>query len=262
MCVEAQTPRLPGCNLCNAQPPLDLKAFVLHAQRIASGNRLLAALPGKDRQHLVANCEEATLTLYDVLYEPGERLRHVHFPVTGFISLLTPIDRSTHLEVGLVGNEGMVGTPLVLGVAMSPLQALVQGAGRSLRMDAAPFRRELGRSLPLQALLSRYLFVRMTQLAQAAGCTHSHLVEARLARWLLMTQDRAQSDRFHITHEFLALMLGVRRAGVTKAATSLQKLGLIRYSRGDIVVLDRPGLKVASCACYRNDRETYRCVLR
>jgi len=226
-----------------------------------SGNRLLAALPRKDRLRFIAGCEEVDLVLSDVLFEPGDRIRHAHFPTTGYISLVTPMDGARRLEVGLVGNEGMAGTPLVLGVATSPLQALVQGAGPSLRMDAAVFRRELGRSPALQLTLDRYLFVRMTQLAQTAGCTRLHLVEARLARLLLMTQDRAHANAFHITQEFLALMLGVRRVGVTKAATSLQKLGLIRYGRGDIVILDRPGLKAASCACYQTDRETYDRVL-
>jgi CRP-like cAMP-binding protein len=230
-------------------------------RRAPAGNRLLAALPPKDHLRFIAGCEEVALVLSDVLYEPGDRIRHVHFPKTGFISLVVPIDGSTRLEVGLVGNEGMAGTPLVLGVATSPLQAFVQGAGSSLRMAATPFRHELARSPALRRLLDRYLFVRMTQLAQSAGCTRFHLVEGRLARWLLMTQDRAHSSTFHVTHEFLALMLGVRRAGVTRAATALQKLGLIAYSRGDVVVLDRPGLKAASCACYRTDSETYRRVL-
>jgi CRP-like cAMP-binding protein len=231
------------------------------AKRVPSGNHLLASLPRKDRLHLIAGCEEVKLVLFDVLFDPGDRIRHVHFPITGFISLVTPIDTSMRLEVGLVGDEGMLGTPLLLGVATSPLQALVQGAGVSLRMDAAPFRRELGRSPALQLLLNRYLFVHMSQLAQTAGCTRFHLVEARLARWLLMTQDRARSNTFYITHEFLALMLGVRRAGVTRAATSLQRRRLIHYSRGNIVILDRPGLKAASCACYGTDRETYRRAL-
>jgi len=245
-----------------ARPPRPSGKDTLQpARRAPADNRLLAALPRKDSLHFIAGCEEVDLVLSDALFEPGERIRHAHFPTTGFISLVTPVDGSTRLEVGLVGNEGMAGTPLALGVAVSPLQALVQGAGLSLRMDAASFRHELARSSALQMVLDRYLFVRMTQLAQSAGCTRFHLVEARLARWLLMTQDRARSNAFHITHEFLALMLGVRRAGVTRAATSLQKLQLIRYSRGSIVVLDRPGLKAASCACYRADRETYRRVL-
>jgi CRP-like cAMP-binding protein len=225
-----------------------------------SGNRLLAALPRKDRQHFVGGCKEVDLVLSDILFEPGDRLKHVYFPTTGFVSLLTPIDGSTRLEVGLVGDEGMVGTPLVVGVAISPLQALVQGSGLSLRIDAAAFRHELARSAALRLLLDRYIFVRMTQLGQTAACTRFHLVEARLARWLLMTQDRAHSDALHITHEFLALMLGVRRAGVTKAAIALQELQLIRYNRGNIAILDRPGLMATSCSCYRIDRETYQSV--
>lgn len=238
-----------------------VKETVRLAQHALPGNRLLAALPQKDHQHLVAGCEDFALVMSHVLVEPGERMGHVYFPSEGFISLLTPIDGSTQLEVGLAGDEGMVGTPLILGVAISPLQALVQGPGRALRMAAAPFRRELMRSPVLKALLDRYLYVRMTQLAQTAGCTRFHLVEARLARWLLMTQDRAHSATFHITHDFLAAMLGVRRAGVTQAARSLQKLELIRYSRGDLVILDRPGLRAASCACYETDRQTYATAL-
>ena len=231
------------------------------AQRFPPGNRLLAALPRKDRLHFIAGCEDVNLVLSDVLCESGERIRHVYFPTGGFISLVASIEGPMRLEVGLVGDEGMVGTPLVLGVATSPLQALVQGAGSSLRMEAPAFRRELGRSPALRLLFDRYLFVRMTQLAQAAGCTRLHLVEARLARWLLMTQDRAHSNAVHITHEFLAMVLGVRRVGVTKAATSLQKQRLIRYSRGDIVILDRTALKAVSCVCYKADRDTYDRVL-
>ena len=146
-------------------------------------------------------------------------------------------------------------------VAVSPVRAVVQGAGSALRMDAALFCRELGRSQPLQRKMDHYAFVRYTQLAQTAACTRFHVVEARLARWLLMTQDRAHADTFRITHEVLALMLGVRRVGITKAARSLQKRSLIHYSRGDITVLDRLGLKAASCGCYNADRESYDRIL-
>jgi CRP-like cAMP-binding protein len=222
---------------------------------------LLEALPSGDRRRVVAGCETVELTFADVLYMPRERLSHVYFPTRGFISLIMPIDASASLEVGLVGNEGMFGIPLVLGVDVSPVRAVVQGAGVALRMDAAHFCREIVHSQALQREIDRYVFVHLTQLAQTAACTRFHLVEARLARWLLMTQDRAHANTFHITQEFLAFMLGVRRVGVTKAAGSLQERNLIHYSRGNITVLDRRGLKAASCGCYKADRESYDQIL-
>jgi CRP-like cAMP-binding protein len=209
----------------------------------------------------LAGCETIELAFAEVLYTPNERLNQVLFPITGFISLIMPVDDSASLEVGMVGNEGMFGIPLALGVDVSPVRAVVQGAGSALRMDAAHFCRELRRSERLQREIARYVVVHLTQLAQTAACTRFHVVEARLARWLLMTQDRAHADAFHVTQEFLALMLGVRRVGVTKAAGALQKRRLIHYSRGDITVLDRRGLKAASCGCYKADRESYDRIL-
>ncbi len=227
------------------------------SQRSSMVNRLIESLPSSDRRRMLDGCETVELAFADVLYTPGEPLRDVYFPTGSFISLIMPVDASAALEVGMVGNEGMFGTPLALGVELSPVRAVVQGAGSALRMDAASFGRELGRSAALRQRIDRYIFVQLSQLAQTAACTRFHVVEARLARWMLMTQDRAQSNTFHVTQEFLAFMLGVRRVGVTKAASSLQNRQLIQYSRGDITVLDRRGLKAASCGCYKADLESY-----
>jgi CRP-like cAMP-binding protein len=230
-------------------------------QRTPAANRLLESLPNSDRRRVLSECETVELAFGDVLYTPGERVSHVYFPTSSFISLIIPVDGTTSLEVGLIGNEGMFGIPLVLGVDVSPVRAVVQGAGSALRMDAPAFCRALGRSQALQREIDRYVFVHLSQLAQTAACTRFHVVEARLARWLLMTQDRAHSDKFQITQEYLAFMLGVRRVGITKAASSLQERNLIRYSRGNITVLDRRGLKAASCGCYKADRESYDRIL-
>jgi CRP-like cAMP-binding protein len=214
-------------------------------------------LPGRDRERLLAAGELVPLVLSDVICEPGTPMRNVYFPTDGFISLVTLIDGHPGLEVGMVGREGMLGAQLALGVATQPLRALVQGPGVAWRIGTVAFRRELARSPALQRSLHRYLYVLMAQLAASAACLRYHLIGPRLARWLLMSQDRAHADRFHVTHEFLAYMLGVRRVGITAAASALQRRGLIVYHRGDLTVLDRSGLEAAACGCYAAHRRAY-----
>jgi CRP-like cAMP-binding protein len=225
-------------------------------------NRLLAALPRKDHRQLLAVCESVELRSSDVICEPGERIRHVYFPSDSFISLAAPVESRATLEVGLIGNEGMLGIPLVLGIDVSAQRALVRGSGSALRMEAASLRRELAASEVLRRVLNRYLYALMAQFAQTAACTRFHVLDVRLGRWLLMTHDRAHSDVFHFTHDFLADMLGVRRVGVTKAAGALQDRGLISYTRGRITILDRGGLEAVSCGCYRAMKHTYDRMLR
>lgn len=233
-------------------------------QSIPAVNRLLGALPQKDFKHLLADCELVELSLAEELASPGDSIRHVYFPTDSVISVMMPLDGTAGnagLEVALIGNEGLLGLTLMLGVEVAPFHAVVQGAGPALRIPAATFLRKLDQSPALQRLMKHYLFVSMSQLAQTAACTRFHVVEERLARWLLMAQDRAHSDTFRVTHLFLAGMLGVRRVGITKAATSLQKRELIRYYRGEVTILDRLGLEAASCECYRKEKEAYRRIM-
>ena len=227
----------------------------VHASAVS--NRLIDLLPRRDRSRLLGQCQPVELVLGEVLCESGKPALHVYFPTEGFISLLTMASGTPGLEVGMVGSEGMLGAHLALGVATSPLRALVQGAGVASRMEARVFRGELERCPALQRVLGRYLYVLMAQHASAAACLRYHPIGPRLARWLLMSEDRARSPTFRVTHEFLAYMLGVRRAGVTAAASALQRSGLIEYRRGDLTVLDRAGLEAAACGCYAADRQAY-----
>ena len=223
----------------------------------ATENHLIELLPPADRERLLALCETVDLVMSAVICEAGLPTRHAYFPLDGFISLVAPIDGRPGLEVGMVGREGMLGSQLALDVETAPLRALVQGVGSARRIESAAFRRELRRSAALRHTMQRYLYVLMAQLASSAACLRFHLIGPRLARWLLMSQDRAQADSFHVTHEFLAYMLGVRRVGITTAAGELQAAGLIEYKRGHVRVLDRSGLEAAGCSCYLADRRAY-----
>ncbi len=224
----------------------------------AAENQLIRALPRSDRQHLLALCEPVQLELSDLLVEAGTPLGQVLFPIDGFVSQLTAVPGHPALEVGMIGREGVVGATLALGVAAAPVRSIVQGAGSAWRMGSVHFGRELARSEPLRRAMQRYLYVTMVQLATASACRRFHELAPRLARWLLMSHDRAHAEEFHVTHEFLGLMLGVRRVGVTVAAGELQAEGLIHYHRGTLAVRDRAGLQARACSCYAADREVYR----
>jgi CRP-like cAMP-binding protein len=213
-------------------------------------NRLLAGVTRRDQGLILKHCEAVELTFGDILSEPDQPIRHVYFPTSSFISLIAANGGPESLEVGLVGNEGVFGITLVLGIDASPLRGLVQGGGQAMRMSVTQFRRAVSDSPSFTRVLHTYLYVLMAQLAQTAACARFHQLEARFARWILMTQDRAGSDTFPLTHVFLAQMLGVRRAGVTETAGVVQKRGVIRYRRGIVQVLNRHALEAMACPCY------------
>lgn len=235
-----------------------LAAFPLPTTVFVPGaNRLLDLLPRRTRSHLVGHCAAVDLAPADVLAEPGGEIRHAYFPTSAVISLTIPIEGRAGVEVGLIGDEGMLGAPLVLGIGVLPFRARVLDAGQALRVDAQAFRRCLSPGSALTRLLQRYLYVVLGQMARAATCTGFHRLEERLARRLLMAHDRARLCEFHATHELLASLLGVRRVGVTQAAAALQARGLIRYRRGQLRVTDRGGLEAAACPCYAAERALY-----
>jgi len=197
------------------------------------------------------------MVLGQVICTPATPTRHLYFPIDGFISLIAVVPGSPGVEVGMVGREGMFGAHLALGVATTPLHAVVQGEGSALRIGKVAFRAELARSASLRRAVDKYIAVLMAQLATSAACVRFHQIGPRLARWLLMSNDRAHADSFEMTQAFLAHMLGVRRVGVTAAASALQRAGLIEYHRGMLTVLDRHGLEHAACDCYGEDQRTY-----
>lgn len=220
-------------------------------------NRLLQRVSPAERKSVVERCERVDLVPGDVMSEAGRPFRHVYFPLNALITAVLKAGVHPPLELAMIGNEGMLGSTLALGINRAVLDAHVRGPGVSLRMTAAEFRDGLGRWPGLQRAINRYLHVLMAQLALSAVCTRFHELDARLARWLLMTHDRAQSDTFYLTHKSLADLLGMRRSGVTIAAGQLQDKGYIRYSRGHITVLDRTGLEAQACECYRTSNAHY-----
>ena len=213
-------------------------------------NQLLERLPRREASRFISKCELVHLDTHSVLCEFDEPIRFVYFPCVGFISLVTSIESHPPLELNLIGREGMLGASLILGQNQAPIRGIVQGAGSALRMDTASFRQALGASPALRQLLGRYLYVLMAQSSHIASCTHLHGIEQRLARALLATHDRVAKDRFTLTHQSLADMLGVLRSAVTIAAGKLQALALISYSRGQINIVNRAGLEATSCGCY------------
>jgi len=218
-------------------------------------NRLLASLPDDDLEQLEAFCEMVDLAAGDVLFEAGQPITHIYFPLDALVSLLAVAEGRMTLEVGSAGREGMVGASVALGQRVAQVRAVVQRSGAALRMEAGDFTTEFAQMEALQQVLHRYTSSLLAQAIQIAVCSRFHVLEARLARSLLVTRDRLQSGRFHMTHEFLAHALGVRRVGVTKAASALQNQGLISYSRGNIEILDPAGLEAVSCRCYQQVKD-------
>jgi len=221
-----------------------------------SENRLLAAMTREEFEGLTPRLEAVSLGLGQILFRPEEHIEHVHFPVSSVVSLLTELEDGAGMEVGLVGSEGVVGISAILGGDETKVAA-VQAPGAALRLRAGELREEFRRGGTLQIALLRYTHVLMTQISQSVVCNARHFVEGRLARWLLMFRDRVGRDEFELTHEFMASMLGVRRASVTEIAIKLQERGLIRYHRGHFTILDRKGLEEFTCECYPAVKEKF-----
>lgn len=215
-----------------------------------SSNRLIDCLPDSLGNRLRALGEVVELEFDAVLCESGQTYREVYFPSSGFISLVAGVRGHPAMDMGLIGSEGMLGVTLVLDLAIAPLRAVVHGRGSAWRIPANRFSRLVRDNRALRRVLQGYLHASLAQLAHGTACARFHEVEPRLARWLLLTHDRAHRGSFHLTHQYLADMLGVQRSAVTIAAGTLQGRQLIQYSRGEISVLDREGLKAAACECY------------
>ena len=220
-------------------------------------NHLLAVLPKSESERLLPHMELITLPLGDALYESGDRMNHVYFPTTAIVSLLYVMENGASAEIAVVGNEGIVGIALFMGGETMPSRAVVQSAGEAYRLQGHVLKQEFNRAGALQHLLLRYTLAMLTQMAQTAVCNRHHSVDQQLCRWLLLSLDRLPANELSMTQELIANMLGVRREGVTEAAGKLQSAGLIHYSRGRIIVLDRPGLERRVCECYNVVRQEF-----
>jgi CRP-like cAMP-binding protein len=224
-------------------------------------NHLLAVLPKAESERLLPQLELVPLPLGGSLYESGDRLNHVYFPASAIVSLLYELENGASAEIAVVGNEGIVGIALFMGGDTMPNRAVVQSEGHAYRLKGLALKEEFNRGGALQHLLLRYTLALLTQMAQTAVCNRHHTVDQQLCRWLLLSLDRLPANELSMTQELIANMLGVRREGVTEAARKLQDAGLIRYSRGRITVVDRPGLEARVCECYAVVREEFRRLL-
>jgi CRP-like cAMP-binding protein len=230
--------------------PETLLSFVSTYSLERKANHLLAALPDAEWQRWLPELQSVDMPLGQVLYESGTTLSHVYFPTTSIVSLLYVMENGSSAEIAVVGNEGIVGISLFMGGGSTPSRAVVQSAGKGLRLDAQSLKTEFDQNGPVLHLLLRYTQALITQMAQTAVCNRHHSLDQQLCRWLLLSLDRLQGDELVMTQELIANMLGVRREGVTEAALNLQRVGLIRYARGRISVLDRGALEKRTCECY------------
>jgi CRP-like cAMP-binding protein len=226
-------------------------------EQSAVRNQLLTALPSADFKCMAASLTPVTLTLKQNLLEAEEPIGAAYFIETGMISYLNYLEGGEAQEIGLIGSEGMIGLPLILGVDQAPFGAMVQMEGTALRLSPTALRQAFNESETLRTRLLRYMQALHIQVSQTAACNNHHSLEERLTRWLLMAHDRAGNDQFPMTHEFMSMMLGVRRAGVTVTAGALKHAGLIHYTNGDITILDRPSLEAMACECYGNVQRQY-----
>jgi CRP-like cAMP-binding protein len=234
----------------------------VNAVNVTGQNRLLSLLPAAERQRVLERCERMRLEHRTVLYEPGAQIEQVYFPLHGMVSLVITSEEGQTVEIGTVGNEGMLGTQVVLGARTSHVEAVIQVAGEFLRMGRNDLQRELKRDGKLRSLAERFAQALTNQIAQSVLCNRAHSVDERLCRWFLMTHDRAGRNEMVLTQQFVAQMLGVRRPSVTVAAGVLQKAGLISYSRGKLEILDRRGLEAGACECYEIVRQETERLLR